>query len=73
MKFGILEFSRALISKITVKFWYEHFLPRKPGFFEGELPPKNDRRLNLSDFDEIWYPRVFECADFKSRIHFEGQ
>ena len=73
MKFGIWVFSRAVISKIALKFCYEHFLPRKLGFFGGELPPKSGRRLNLSDFDEIWHLGVFECAAFKYRIHFDGQ
>ena len=38
--------------------------------FLGVEPPKSDRKLKLSDFDEIWYPGVFEGADFKNRIHF---
>ena len=36
--------------------------------FLGAEPPKRDRKLKLSDFDEIWYPGVFEGADFKNRI-----
>ena len=38
--------------------------------FFGGGPPKSDRKLKLSDFDEIWYPGVFEGADFKNRILF---
>ena len=38
--------------------------------FFGGGAPKSDRKLKLSDFDEIWYPGVFEGADFKNRIHF---
>ena len=39
-------------------------------FFFGGGPPKSDRKLMLFDFDEIWYPGVFEGADFKNRIRF---
>ena len=52
------------------KFWSEHFLVQKNLCFLGAEPPKSDRKLKLSDFDEIWYPGVFEGADFKNRIHF---
>ena len=45
------------------------FLPKNLCFLGAE-PPKSDRKLKLSDFDEIWYPGVFEGADFKNRIHF---
>ena len=38
--------------------------------FFGGRSPKNDRKLKLSDFDEIWYPEVFEGADFKNGVHF---
>ena len=38
--------------------------------FLGVRPPKNDRKLKLSDFDEIWYPEAFEGADFKNGTHF---
>ena len=51
------------------KFWSEHFCPKNLCFLGAE-PPKSDRKLKLSDFDEIWYPGVFEGADFKNRIHF---
>ena len=47
----------------------EHFLAKKLMFFGGGAP-KSDRKLKLSDFDKIWYPGVFEGADFKNRIHF---
>ena len=54
------------------KFRAELFLNKKRMFFGAESP-KSDRKLKLSDFDEIWYPGVFEGADFKNRIHFHGE
>ena len=47
------------------KFWSEQFLTKKLMFFG-----KSGRKLKLFDFDEIWFPGVFEGADFKNRIHF---
>ena len=51
------------------KFMSEYFFTKKLMFFGGGAP-KIDRKLKLSDFDEIWYPGVFEGADFKNGIHF---
>ena len=38
--------------------------------FFGGTSPKNDRKLKLPDFDEIWYPEVFEGAGLKNCTHF---
>ena len=56
-------------SKNNVKVLVRKFFDQKTCFFGGGAP-KSDRKLKLSDFDEIWYPGVFEGADFKNRIHF---
>ena len=53
-----------------VKILVRTFFDQKNLCFLGAGPPKSDRKLKLSDFDEIWYPGVFEGADFKNRIHF---
>ena len=59
---------------LNTKIWGQNFGPNifcpKNLCFLGAEPPKSDRKLKLSDFDEIWYPGVFEGADFKNRIHF---
>ena len=52
-----------------VKIWDGTFFGQKVMFFLGAEPPKSDRKLKLSDFDEIWYPGVFDGPDFKTRIH----
>ena len=41
--------------------------------FFGGGAPKSDRKLKLSDFGEIWYPGVFEGADFKNRTHYTNE
>ena len=55
-------------SKNIVKILVPTFLVQKTHVFWGAGPPKSNRKLKLSDFDEIWYPGVFEGADFKNRI-----
>ena len=69
MKFGTRGFSRALISKMALKFWSEHFLAKKLGLFR-ECLLKITEIETLSHFDEIWFMRVFEVADSKNRINF---
>ena len=56
----------------VAKIWQNipnNFWPKNLCFLGAE-PPKSDRKLKLSDFDEIWYPGVFEGADFRNCIHF---
>ena len=57
-------------SKNNIKILVRTFFGQKNLGFLGVKPPKSDRKLKLSDFDEIWYPGVFEGADFKNRLIF---
>ena len=57
---------------MTSKFRSELFLTKKLRFF-GAGPQKMTEIESLSDFDEIWYPGVFEGADFKNRILFYAE
>ena len=68
--FAEIWYTKCAEYEYGVKILVRTFFSLKNVMFFGGGPPKSDRKLKLSDFDEIWYPGVFEGADFKNRIHF---
>ena len=67
---GIQRFSNVVEYENVVKILVRTFFDQKNLCFLGAEPPKSDRKMKLSDFEEIWYLGVFEGANFKNCIHF---
>ena len=68
LKYGIQWFSNMPSTNMGSKWRPELFWPKTYVFWGGA--PKSDRKLKLSDFDEIWFPRLFDGTDFKNGINF---